>query len=411
MRVLHTADWHLGHSLHRFRREPEHAAFLTWLLDTLVEERVDALLIAGDVFDTANPPSSALRTWYGFLARARQRLPDLDVVVIGGNHDSAARLDAPGPLLDALHLHVVGGLPWTADGAVDASRMVVPLTDSSGRVAAQVLAVPFLRMADLPLGTTPAEGVRHRYTQVLEAALSRREPDQALIAMGHAYLAGTALSELSERKVLGGNQHALPLDALPADAAYVALGHLHLAQTVGDDPRVRYSGSPLPLSFTERTYRHQVVLVELDGPRLASATPLPVPRVVDLVAVPEGEPAPLDAVLAELRALPGADAESHPDLLPFVEVRVRLDGPAPGVRQQIEAALEGRAARLVRIVTTYTGTGDPLAATTMPGETLSDLSPEEVFLRRWHRDHEDPPSDEILAAFHDIVDQVHQEGA
>ena len=108
MRLLHTADWHLGHSLHRFRRHAEHARFLDWLLDQLEEHAVDALLVAGDVFDTANPPSQALRAWYGFLARARARMPALDIVVIGGNHDSAARLDAPRPLLEGTSFQLNG---------------------------------------------------------------------------------------------------------------------------------------------------------------------------------------------------------------------------------------------------------------------------------------------------------------
>ncbi|NPC81309.1 exonuclease subunit SbcD, partial [Pyxidicoccus fallax] len=101
MRLLHTSDWHLGHTLYDVSREAEHAAFLDWLLETLEAESVDALLVAGDIFDTANPSAEAQAAWYHFVARARRRLPRLDVVVIGGNHDSAARLDAPDPLFAA----------------------------------------------------------------------------------------------------------------------------------------------------------------------------------------------------------------------------------------------------------------------------------------------------------------------
>src|SRR4051812_29205135 len=119
MRILHTSDWHLGQLLHEHARAWEHARFLTWLLETLAAERVDALLVAGDIFDTANPPAESQAAWYEFLARARARFPALDIVVIGGNHDSASRLDAPTPLLDAFRIHVVGGF--------EPDRLLVPI--------------------------------------------------------------------------------------------------------------------------------------------------------------------------------------------------------------------------------------------------------------------------------------------
>src|SRR5690606_35223811 len=144
------SDWHLGHSLHEHDRGPEHDAFLAWLLGALDDLDVDALIVAGDVFETANPPAAAQRRWYAFLAEARRRLPALDVVVVGGNHDSAARLDAPRDLLDSLGVHVVGGLPRRGDGAIDVDRLIVPLRDRDGAIAAWVAAVPYLRASDLP---------------------------------------------------------------------------------------------------------------------------------------------------------------------------------------------------------------------------------------------------------------------
>lgn len=417
MRILHTADWHLGHSLHRFRREREHAAFMEWLLDALVEHSVDALLIAGDVFDTANPPSSALRAWYAFLARARARVPDLDIVVIGGNHDSAARLDAPRPLLEVAGVSVIGGLPVDDAGELVASDLVVPIRGASGAVAAQVIAMPFLRLSDLPAGLAPADGVRARYEAAAQVARERLEPGQAIVAMGHAYLTGTAVSELSERKVLGGNQHALPTAVFPPDAAYVALGHMHLAQQVTDG--VHYPGSPLPLSFGERTYTHQVLLVDLDGDALSAVTPLHVPRAVDLLAIPDERDAdgadgadglPLDQALDRIAALPDAVADEDPDAsaAPFLEVRVRLEGPLPGLRQRIEEAVADRHARLVRIGTAYTGSGRPLAEGPVAGRTLSDLSPEEVLRERWARDYQGQPDRPLLDAFHEVLDLAHQ---
>ncbi|MEZ4468455.1 MAG: exonuclease subunit SbcD [bacterium] len=148
MRLIHTSDWHLGHTLREQSRSDEHEAFLAWLLDQL--EGVDALLIAGDVFDSANPTSSAQRRFFRFIAEARRRRPALDVVVIGGNHDSAARLDAPRPLFDHAGVRMVGGLPRRPDRSLDLDRLGVPLHGPDGRVAAWVAAIPFLRPSDLP---------------------------------------------------------------------------------------------------------------------------------------------------------------------------------------------------------------------------------------------------------------------
>jgi exonuclease SbcD len=406
MRLLHTSDWHLGHQLHEFPRDYEHSAFLDWLLSSLDAEAIDALVVAGDVFDTANPPASAQTAFFDFLARARRARPDLDVVIVGGNHDSASRLDAPAALLRAMGVHVVGGLARREDGALDLDRLVVPLRDASGHVAAFVAAVPFLRPADLPPSEAEdrlIEGVRRVYAEVLDAARSRRRPGQAIVATGHCYMAGGALSELSERKVLGGNQHALPAAIFPEDVAYVALGHLHLAQCVGGRETVRYSGSPIPLSLTEAGYPHQVRIVEIEG-EAATSRAVPIPRAVDVLRIPDAGHAPLADVLLRLRSLPAAGPTPR-ERLPWLEVHVSLPRPEPALRRQIEEAVDRRAARLVRIAVHATGDGAALADV-HAGADLRELRPEDVFLRRWHQEYAEPPSAEILAAFAELAERA-----
>ena len=410
LRVLHTSDWHLGHTLHEFSRAHEHAQFLDWLLDCIVGRDIDALLVAGDVFDTANPPAEAQQAFYRFLAQARARRPSLDVVVIGGNHDSAARLDAPAPILRSLGVRVVGGLPQR-QGVIDLDRVLIPLKDRDGAIAAWVAAVPFLRPADLPAvedGDDPLiEGVRRIYGQVFEGARARREGHQALIAMGHCYMTGTKLSELSERKILGGNQHALPVDLFPDDVAYVALGHLHLAQRVGGLEHVRYSGSPIPLSLDEERYTHQVLVVDIDGPRLKGVEALEIPRTVEILRVPK-EPRPLDEVLQELAKLPELDPTAPDWKRPYLEVRVLLDKPRPSLRYEIDDALKNKAARLATTRVTQTGTGAALGDVRAT-KSLRDMSAEEVFRMLYASKHEGEPSPELLEAFHELVADV--EGA
>jgi exonuclease SbcD len=405
MRIVHTSDWHLGHTLHDLSRRYEHAAFLDWLLGRLEALKADALIVAGDVFDTANPPADAQSDFFGFLAEARRRMPRLGIVVVGGNHDSASRLDAPEPILAALGVHVVGGLPRGDDGCLDLKRLIVPLKDAAGRAAARVVAMPFLRPSDLPVVEEPGvdplvEGVRRVYAEAVAAAEAQRVQGEALVGVGHLYMVGTALSELSERKVLGGNQHALPVSLFPPSLSYVALGHLHLAQQVGR-PSVRYSGSPIPLSFSELSYPHQVCVVDLEGDGPASVTTERIPRAVELHRVPSKGPAPLDEVLRELAGLHAPAAEPR-ERWPLLEVQVLLPRPEPTLRADVERALEGKGVRLARIASSYTGDG----AVTVPEVDLDELQPEEVLRLKWSRDYGGEPPAELLSAFHETLDAV-----
>lgn len=398
---------------------------MAWLLEALVEARADALLIAGDVFETANPPASAIADFNQFLASLRRRLPTLDVVIIAGNHDSALRLDAMAPMLEFANIHVVGGLPRDQHGQLEADRLLIPLHDSAGAIAAWLAAVPFLRTADLvqpPLDSTQEQdeqageewrrdplirGVAQVYDELLAAARARAEPHHALIASGHLYMRGVAISELSERKILGGNQHAIPRAVFPDEWAYVALGHLHLAQAVEQSEQVRYCGSPLPLSLSEADYTHQVLLASFDGPELAVCQTIEIPRAVQMLRIPEAGAKPLDDVLFELQQLP-LDAALEPERWPWLEVRVRLDEPQPELRSSIDRALRARPVRLLKITVERSGVGGSLADFPNRRE-LDRIDPQQVFIDCYERSYGSKPDDELLAAFHELRDWVHLE--
>ncbi|MCS3454579.1 exonuclease SbcD [Aeromonas sp. BIGb0405] len=405
MKILHTADWHLGHQLHGHERRFEHDAFLDWLADTIKTRQIDVLLVAGDLFDTANPPASAWQQLYGFLARLRADMPRLNLVLVGGNHDSPSKLDAPHELLRAFNLHLVGSISRDEGGQLETDRLLVPLHDREGKVAAWCAAVPFLRSSDLrpeALGEGQdrlIEGVRQIYDELLAEGRARCEPEQALVAMGHAYLAAGQLSELSERRVLGGNQHALPADIF-AGADYTALGHLHLAQRLA--PGVHYSGSPLPLSLNEANYRHQVLEVTLEGGKLVAVEPILVPRSVEMIRLPESE---LHVALEAIAALDLADVPAQAQ--PFLEVRLLLPKPEARIRERILAALAGKPVRLARISTRYQGSGQGLADGGQR-RRLDDIAPQEVFTLCYQRQFEGEPSEALLASFDEILTQVRE---
>ncbi len=401
VRILHTSDWHLGHALHDLPRDREHAGFLRWLLDTLDAEAIDAVLVSGDIFDAGNPPATALAAWYGFLAEAHRRRPHLTVVAIAGNHDSPARLTAPAALLAGVGARVIGSIARDGAGRLDAARLVVPLADASGAVRAVVAAVPYLRPGDVD--GDRGDAVRAVFADAVAAARARRQPDQALLAMGHLHLAGGEPSTASERRLTIGGREVIG-GGFADDVAYVALGHLHRAQRVGAD-HVRYAGSPIPLAMAEAEYRHQVVVVELDGPRLSGIRTLPVPRVVELVRVPARGAAPLPEVLAALAALPPFDPDADLDLRPYLDVRVALDAPAPRLHQELERVLRDRHPRLVKL--TLEATGDRRAlADAAPTEVLAQLDPREVLARLWRRDHAGDVPPAIADAFEAVLRDV-----
>jgi exonuclease SbcD len=411
MRLIHTADWHLGQTLHGVSREYEHRCFLLWLLDVMQERQPDALLIAGDVFDSANPPASALAMFYRFIAEVQRCCPQLEIVVVSGNHDSPARLEAPQPLLASLRVHVVGTLPRGTGDKVQLQRLLVPLHNRAGEIAAWCAAVPFLRPNDLrPVqgeGTDPLiEAVRGTYREVFAGLRQRLTSDQALIATGHCYMVGGRLSELSERRILGGNQHALPADIFGRELDYAALGHLHLAQVVGGREHIRYSGSPIPLSLAEARYPHQVVQVDFARSRCQNISALPVPRSVEILRVPAEGVAPLNTVELMLKSLTPQPLPLERQ--PFLEVAVLMDRPEPGLRHRIAECLEGKPLRLLRISTYYTGVDSALTESVLENQ-LGELTPEQVFGRRYQQCYGDTPPAELLAVFHELLDSLQAE--
>lgn len=411
LRLIHTADWHLGHSLYGVSRHFEQERFLDWLLDQLQSVEANALLVAGDIFDSTNPPARAFALFYGFLTEARRRMPALKLILTGGNHDSAARLEAPSSLFQALDIQVIGGITRTPNGELDTQRLLVPLNDQDGRLAGWCAAMPFLRNSDLPqidaAGDPLVAGVHARYRSLFQAARERLQEGQSLIAMGHCYMVKGRVSELSERRILGGHQHALPAEIFPPEVTYAALGHLHLAQSVDPGGRIRYSGSPIPLSLDEAGYPHQVVQVDLDQGELIGATAIPVPRSVPILRLPEPGPAPLEQVLEALDQLT-PDPGLPPERQPFLELRVLLERPQPGLRQTLEEHCRDLPLRLLKVSSHYAGAGDPLADM-LPRRRLEELDPEQVFIRCHESAHGEPPPEEMLACYRELLESVQQQ--
>jgi exonuclease SbcD len=398
IRILHTADWHLGAALQGWSREAEQRAALAQLIALAKSRDVDAVIVAGDIFDSLNPSAEAQRLLYDTLRDLRAACPRAAVALIAGNHDPAGRLEAPRALFELAGVHSVG-IVARRDGALDLDAHLLPIRDASGAIGAYILALPYPRAADLPIagadvsGSAVIWGVRALYREAVAAA--RAQIGAApLVLTGHLHIAGGLESEGAERRILVGGEHAAPPDIFPEDAAYVALGHLHRPQYVGRES-IRYSGALVPMSKTEIGYSHGATIVEI-GPRgFVSAEPRAFERSVAHLRVPASGAVDVGNIESALAAL-DLDPETADDARPFVHLAVRIDGPAPGLKSEIDALCERFPIRLVSLAVERPKSAEaPEAA---PAR-LAERKPLDLFREAFAATHGVAPAEEHLRCF------------
>lgn len=395
MRILHTADWHLGARLVERDRLPEHERFLDWLIETLRSEKIDALLVSGDVFDAANPPQDAVALYFDFLKRLAD-LKTVQAVITGGNHDSASHLNAPRELLKRFDVHVFGHAGETN------------VVDLGGAVVA---AVPFLRERDLRQATAGESitavheqlraAIRAHYATQL-AACRQLAQGRPIIAMGHLTVLGATTSD-SERDIHIGNLGAVGADLFEG-FDYTALGHLHRPQKVASIETIRYSGSPIALSFSEAADKKSVVIIDTQN---HSPAPILLPinpsdrqknesRRMDISIVPI--PTTRQLIRAAVnRATLAADLQTVP-AGSWAEITVKLDAPEPDLDRQVREAVAGRFDVLKVLADLPATAATPWQPT---GPALHDLQPRDVF--RELLQEKQLPSDELSAVFDELL--------
>lgn len=401
-RILHTADWHIGQLFHEYDRNYEHQQFVDWLVQTLLNEQVDVLLISGDVFDLSNPSAASIKMFYSFLNKAVKVNPHLQIIVTAGNHDSASRLESPKPLLESSNIHIVGLIERKEQGEIDYEKLVIPIKDDTRSIRAWCLAIPFLRMGDYPLITETenpyAAGVAALYADAYNYICIKKQPDQPVICLGHLHAQQAEVTDMdkSERLIMGGIE-SIAATSFHEDIRYVALGHIHKAQRIGGKEHIRYCGSPIPMSFSELNYKHQVVVFDLEEQGISGLKSIEVPVSVALQRVPTVHSS-LVEVLNVLQTLPAAGAD--PQTMPYLEVRVLLNGPEPGLRHKIETAISGKNVRLAKIDVKYpveNSSGDTTA--TIAADNLQELQPVDVFTKVYQSKYNNPVPAELLQLF------------
>lgn len=374
MKILHTSDWHLGQYFMMKTRETEHFAFLNWLVEVVNEQQIDALIVAGDIFDSASPPSYARKLYSDFIVRL-QKSSCRQIIIMAGNHDSVAVLNENKDLLKALDVSVLAGL------SDDLSEHIIALKDEQQKTQALVCALPFLRAADVMKSVQGSsasdkqfslqQGIADTYQSIFELANAQcNEQRLPIIATGHLTAVGCSVSD-SVREIYIGTLTAFPCALFPA-FDYIALGHIHRAQKVQKSNHIRYCGSPIPLSFDETKQQKNINIIEFDknNSLIVNETVIPV---FQKMLVISGDLASVTAQLQELKK--ELDGESA-----WVEVKLKQAFYLSDVHALLNEQVQESEIEILKISSPTINEKNQYQAADK--STLDNLTPADLFQHR-----------------------------
>lgn len=374
MKILHTSDWHLGRPLYDKKRYDEFEAFLNWLAEFITIEKIDLLLVAGDIFDSSAPGNKAQELYYRFLGQISQSCCR-NVVIIGGNHDSPTFLDAPRNLLNMLNIKVKGAI--TENPADE----IFVLKNKNGENEAIICAVPFLRDRDIrtvEAGETPDDKTRNllekisqHYKEIASAAQNIQDKKNIVpvIGMGHLFTRNARTSEGDGvRELYIGNVAHIDGDDISKGFDYMALGHLHMAQKAGDSEKVRYSGSPLPMGFGEAEQAKKVIVADFMNQTL-SISEFPVPCFQELIRI-TGD---IDSISEKIAELKSSESKA------WLEIEITSLTAATMITSHFDEMLQGSHLEILRIKNK--NIADRALTPLAENETLETLSDSDVFRR------------------------------
>ena len=371
MKILHTADWHLGHRLHEQSQFEEQSLFLVWLIDYVNNSAIDMLLISGDVFDTGVPSTQSQKLYYDFLIELTKTNCS-HVVITGGNHDAPGTINAPKSLLNSLNIKVVGKV--TDEVKEEVFKLCV------GEEQVIIAAVPYLRDQDIrkaSAGETFTEiGDRYKialvnhYQDVADYCKEINGLNVPVIAMGHLFAIGGSTSD-SEQTIYVGNLGDIGAEDFPKSFNYVALGHLHRPQVIGGYNHIRYSGSPNILSFSEINYQKKIVVLGVENNNIISIQEEDVPHFRNVLRV-SGK---VEECVNKLQAI----QVNEDDLTPWVEVVIDNDVNNNVSHIEINKAVEELPIEVLKI--TLKNQRVLKGLDELIGETkhIKELTPTEIF--------------------------------
>lgn len=430
MRIIHTSDWHLGQHFYGKSRANEHQQFLNWLIEQSQSQQVDAIVVAGDIFDTGTPPSYAREMYFDFIAKLHKT--DCQLVVLAGNHDSVAMLSESKQLVSQLSTRVISA------ASDNIAEQVFVLKSLKTEQQAVICAIPFIRPRDI-VKSYAGQSAKEKQ-QSLQQAISthykslfahaqelsqEQSSDRTrlpIIATGHLTTVGASTSE-SVRDIYIGTLEAFPASEFP-DADYIALGHIHRPQKVTKSDHIRYSGSPIALSFDEVKTQKNIVIAEFEQGKLANVELCNVPCFQPMAMVKtnlENLAQDITAVVNEQqeKAINNEELESaNADISKEVQEKIWLD-------IEIESAeyLQDLTTRIETLTETLPVEvllvrRSKKARAKMPSSekkiTLSELSVQEVFearvaLEDWQSEEQLARKQRLNTLYSNIAEQVQLE--
>jgi DNA repair protein SbcD/Mre11 len=408
MKILHTSDWHLGRSLYGRKRYDEFSAFLDWLSNTIEEEGINALLVAGDIFDTSTPSNRAQELYYRFLCRVSASCCR-HIVIIAGNHDSPSFLNAPKELLRALNVYVVGAMTEKLEDEV------IVLYDEQDDPQAIVCAVPYLRDRDIRT-VEPGEtiddknaklvaGLKNHYTDVCTIAERKQSEFEIdghrgvpIIAMGHLFTAGgKTVDGDGVRELYVGSLAHVSKDVFPSSIDYLALGHLHVSQRVGSAEHIRYCGSPIPMGYGESTQDKKVFVVQFNS-IFPTIQEIKIPCFQPLERISGS----LDDIHVRLEQLKQDNSTA------WLEIEYTGCDIISNLRDMLDETMADSAMEIRRIKNKRVI--DRVISTIKEGETLDDMNVNDVFERCLKTfDVPDEDRDELTASYNEIINGLLEE--
>ena len=382
MKLIHTADWHLGNSMHDIDRLKETSLFLSWLKERIIDYEAECLVVAGDIFDTINPSVEARRQYFRFLASLLDTCCK-NIVLVGGNHDSGAMLDAPRDLLDALNIQMVGSL-----GERPIDELVKELKDDSNNVIGISVAVPYVREQELRRFKIEGDDnfvqstYKGLYQAVYDAAEKLRNSRQIpIIATGHLYASnlegrpendnGSDAKGHGMRDIVG-NLGTVPASSFPEGFDYVALGHIHYSSKVAGNPKIRYSGSPFILGFDEAERAHHILAIDLQKGVEPSVQKIETPQYYSFKRISGS----IESIMAQLKQL-----RKEPSIKPLMIEIVYDYTPGVNIHEALLPVLEKAP---FEVVSWKVNRNNALGADSFSDETLESvdvLDDEEIFRR------------------------------
>ena len=404
MKVLHTADWHIGKILHKQPLRDELIMFFEWLVELIKTENIDLLLISGDIFDISNPASIDRQLYYGFLSQLIGM--QVKVIVTGGNHDSIGVLNAPQGILESLNITVVGGAKENIEDEL------IEVRNENNELALVVAATPFLRDRDLRSRLIDSQypnrvdairvGIKNHYAQ-LATVCKEKYSDVVTIAMGHLFTKGVSTSD-SERDIHVGNAAAVDHSVFGEAFDYVALGHIHRPQRVEKNPFIRYSGSPIALSFSEREDNKSIVIITLNEKKIETPVVVPIPKFRALKKI-SGSLSKVTEALTEFK--PNFALKS------LVEIEVMEDVRNAQILSDVDDLVSTYSTNedfaIIKARTLFKETDIDSSSLFKDGEEIGDLKPIDVFKKLLeHQEIEDETQAILKEAFQEILESVIQ---